>query len=379
MSSDDLEEQLEWEERRADVPIGMHMVAGSCAGVAEHICMYPVDTFKVRPFVFTARDPCDAVRPHRCNPPSPPLLPSSLNALFTPPGARAPFCRRLSLASQTHLQSSGTSSFSAFFRANGFLRLWRGSPAVLLGCVPSHAAYFSAYEFGKARTGAGAPGHHPLAAALTGACATVLHDSVSAPMDMVKQRLQLGYYKGVVHCVRSIVAQDGAASLWRSFPTTLAMNVPYAAAVVAANESAKTLLAPLLGAGNLSLYLVSGAVAGATAGAATTPLDVVKTRLQTMALVGANVVPVAPLCGSCDATAMESAAAIAARSGAAASGGGLFATTLRVATALWATEGLRGFFRGAAARMAVNAPSQAISWASYEVVKGFLTSRFADR
>ncbi len=284
---------------------------------------------------------------------------------------------------QTHVQSSGTSSFSTFFRANGFFRLWRGSPAVLLGCVPSHAAYFSAYEVGKARTGAGAPGHHPLAAALTGACATVLHDGVSAPMDMVKQRLQLGYYKGVAHCVRSIVAADGAASLWRSFPATLAMNVPYAAAVVAANESAKTLLAPLLGTGNLSLYLASGALAGAAAGAATTPLDVVKTRLQTMALVGGNVAPVAPLCGACDATAVESAAALAARTagagaaGAGGGGGGLLATTSRVARALWATEGLRGFFRGAAARMAVNAPSQAISWASYEVVKGMLTTRFA--
>ena len=285
------------------------------------------------------------------------------------------------------MQTSGTSSFSTFFRANGFFRLWRGSPAVLLGCVPSHAAYFSAYEVGKARTGAGAPGHHPLAAALTGACATVLHDGVSAPMDMVKQRLQLGYYKGVVHCVRSIVAADGAASLWRSFPATLAMNVPYAAAVVAANESAKTLLAPLLGAGNLALYLASGAVAGAAAGAPTTPLDVVKTRLQTMALVGANVVPVAPLCGACDATAVETAAALAARTGGgvgggagggAGGGGNLFATTARVARALWATEGLRGFFRGAAARMAVNAPSQAISWASYEVVKGLLTSRHAE-
>jgi len=288
------------------------------------------------------------------------------------------------------VQSSGTSSFSAFYRANGFFRLWRGSPAVLLGCVPSHAAYFSAYEVGKARTGAGAPGHHPIAAAATGACATILHDSVSAPMDMVKQRLQLGYYKGVFHCVRSIVAQDGAASLWRSFPATLAMNVPYAAAVVAANESAKTLLAPLLGTGNLSLFLASGAVAGAVAGVATTPLDVVKTRLQTMALVGANVVPVAPLCGACDATAMESAAALAARTAAAVgpSGGGaggasgganLLATTLRVARALWATEGLRGFFRGAAARMAVNAPSQAVSWASYEAVKGLLTSRYVER
>lgn len=26
-----------------------HMVAGSCAGLGEHVVMYPVDTIKVRP------------------------------------------------------------------------------------------------------------------------------------------------------------------------------------------------------------------------------------------------------------------------------------------------------------------------------------------
>ena len=55
---DDLEEQLEWEERRSDVPIALHMVAGSCAGVAEHICMYPIDTFKVRCGFQAPRFPC---------------------------------------------------------------------------------------------------------------------------------------------------------------------------------------------------------------------------------------------------------------------------------------------------------------------------------
>ena len=78
--------------------------------------------------------------------------------------ARAPLLTpRNSPHAQTHLQLSGTSSVPTFLRANGFLRLWRGAPAVLMGCVPSHAAYFSAYEVGKARMGADAPGHHPIA------------------------------------------------------------------------------------------------------------------------------------------------------------------------------------------------------------------------
>jgi len=44
-----VEEQLEWEEfdSKRGVSFLQHMVAGSCAGVAEHLLMYPIDTFKV--------------------------------------------------------------------------------------------------------------------------------------------------------------------------------------------------------------------------------------------------------------------------------------------------------------------------------------------
>ena len=45
---EELEESLEWEERKDSVPMHMHMLAGSCAGVAEHLMMFPIDTYKVR-------------------------------------------------------------------------------------------------------------------------------------------------------------------------------------------------------------------------------------------------------------------------------------------------------------------------------------------
>ena len=178
-----------------------------------------------------------------------------------------------------------TLSFGDFLKRDGFWRLWRGAPAVVLGSIPSHAAYFSAYEAGKEALGANRPGHHPVEAAATGALATTVHDGVATPMDVVKQRLQLGYYRGVVHCVRTMAAEEGLLSLWRSYPTTLIMNMPYAAAVVSANESFKKLLVPVTGPLSLSTYLLSGAGAGAIAAAATCPLDVVKTRLQTQGML----------------------------------------------------------------------------------------------
>ena len=40
------EDELDWEEWDGVAPFWQHMVAGSCAGVIEHTCMFPVDTLK---------------------------------------------------------------------------------------------------------------------------------------------------------------------------------------------------------------------------------------------------------------------------------------------------------------------------------------------
>lgn len=125
--------------------------------------------------------------------------------------------------------------------------------------------------------------------------ATTLHDAVLTPMDVVKQRLQLGYYKGVVDCVRTIVREEGWAALYRSYPTTIAMNVPYASLVVATNESVKKVLNPS-GEMNMPAYLVAGALSGAVASFFTNPLDVIKTRLQVRGNAWrANAAPCCPL------------------------------------------------------------------------------------
>jgi solute carrier family 25 iron transporter 28/37 len=269
-------------------------------------------------------------------------------------------------------------SLRVFLSETPFLRLWRGAPALFAGCVPSHAAYFSAYEAAKAWLGADARAgeHQPLAAAASGAVATVLHDGVLTPMDAVKQRLQLGYYAGVRDCVRAMVRAEGAASLWRAFPTTLAMNVPYAAAAVAVNESAKLFLAPLTGAATGATFALAGAVAGAVAGGASTPLDVIKTRLQCAAVASAGVACAAPACAAATPRCGAAATPIQRAASALARGGvrGAFSAALLVAADVWKTEGARGFFRGALARMAVHAPSQAISWATYEAVKKLLAA-----
>lgn len=59
------------------------------------------------------------------------------------------------------------------------------------------------------RFGVNQPGHHPAGAAVAGAAATVFHDAIMTPMDVVKQRLQLGYHKGMLDCIMTIRRTEG--------------------------------------------------------------------------------------------------------------------------------------------------------------------------
>ena len=111
---------------------------------------------------------------------------------------------------------------------------------------------------------------------MAGALASFAHDAIMTPLDVCKQRMQLGLHTGgLVDCIREVARVEGPGALYRSLPTTLIMNLPYGAVMVATNESMKTLLNPS-GEHNTGALLVSGGVAGATAAAATNPLDVAK-------------------------------------------------------------------------------------------------------
>lgn len=81
-------------------------------------------------------------------------------------------------------------------------------------------------------------------AAAAGAVATLVHDSIMTPMDVVKQRLQLGYHNGIGDCVRAIMKTEGVKAFYISLPTTLFMNLPYGCIMVATNERLKAFLNP---------------------------------------------------------------------------------------------------------------------------------------
>ena len=194
--------------------------------------------------------------------------------------------------------------------------------------------------------------HH---AAICGVAATAAHDCILTPMDVIKQRLQLGCYQGAIDCTRSVIRTEGLFALFRSYPTTLLINAPYGAVLVAANENFKSWLVPSEGV-LLPWYFLSAGMAAACASALTHPLDVVKTRLQTQDCFCRQPPPTCPRRGLLPIPVVVPKYTD-------------FSTTVRL---ILLEEGFRGFYRGLIPRAALSIPGAAMCWGTYESVKTLL-------
>ena len=84
---------------------------------------------------------------------------------------------------------------------------------------------------------------------MAGALASLAHDAVMTPLDVVKQRMQLGLYPRPFVALRSILRTEGVCALYSSYFTTILMNMPNAAVLVVTNDWMKSGPQPLRQAG----------------------------------------------------------------------------------------------------------------------------------
>ncbi|XP_068606993.1 mitoferrin-2-like [Brachionichthys hirsutus] len=311
--STSVEPEMDYEGLPRGVASSTHMLAGSVAGVMEHCLMYPVDCVKTR-----------------------------MQSLHPEPGARY---RNVMDALRRIVQTEGV------------WRPIRGVNVLAVGAGPAHALYFASYEKIKFSLSdaihPGANGH--FANGVAGCMATLLHDAIMNPAEVVKQRMQMfnSPYRGALDCGASLLRREGPAAFYRSFTTQLTMNVPFQALHFMTYEHLQERLNPRRRY-DPSSHVVSGALAGAVAAAATTPLDVCKTLLNTQEARAVHVIQ---------------AGAVGRRiSGL----GEAFRTVYR-------TGGVPAFFKGAQARVIYQMPSTAISWSVYEFFKYFITKRQHER
>ena len=183
---------------------------------------------------------------------------------------------------KTRLQARRHGERVALFRG-----LYRGIGGNLVGVAPATALFFAAYEPMKAalaagRDGGGSGGGGDVASHLAaGAVAGLVSSVVRVPTEVIKTRRQVGASAGA--SLRSIVAANGVAGLFVGYGSFLLRDLPFDAIEFAGYESMKTTWATLHSKSDVNGAEAAGigAVAGAFAGAVTTPLDVVKTRLMT--------------------------------------------------------------------------------------------------
>lgn len=399
--------------QQSEMEYTQHMFAGAFAGTMEHTVMFPVDTVKTRMQLVAAASSSSASS-------------SSLTSSTS------------SSSSINMIKSTIPNVIRSILKTDGVKGLYRGVVAGGLGAGPAHAVYFATYEYGKkmfrlnpiasssSQTSLSSSAYGEFVAdASAGALATIVGDAVQTPLDTVKQRMQMQLggncpsevkamsgegigggssssrtssssisssssnttgppatrkFKSAFDALRTIVRNEGAHVLYRSYPTTLIMNVPFTAIHVGLYESAKRALKIEEEDEGFRTQFLAGGFAGGIAGFLTTPMDVVKTRMQTHCEVAlgcdvSKTVETATanqtcavrgdpkLCVSTTSTPTTAPPPSSSRSVYAS------ANAFKVARHVAEREGAKALFSGATARVLFHVPAAAICWTAYEFMK----------
>ncbi|KAL5606885.1 hypothetical protein BROUX41_003262 [Berkeleyomyces rouxiae] len=198
---------------------------------------------------------------------------------------------------KTRLQSA-----DGFFASGGFRGVYRGIGSAVVGSAPGAALFFCTYETVKttlaarlrlsANPAVDAAATHMLAASLgeVAACA------VRVPTEVVKQRAQAGQHGGSSRAALAAILAQGSlprvwAALYRGWGITVMREVPFTViqfplwealkrmgrtrrTAAGTDKNGKATDVPAL---ESAAY---GSFSGGVAAAATTPLDVLKTRVM---------------------------------------------------------------------------------------------------
>lgn len=286
----------------------INLTAGALAGIFEHTVTFPLDSLKTR-------------------------MQNTSNGSIMPRGLRA--------------------EVKSISSTEGLGRLWRGVWSVVIGAGPAHAIYFASYEQSKQTLlnwqqenlskypQLDNPQTKSFLLGCSGATATILSDAVMTPFDVIKQRLQLNQHRDLISCVRSIIRTEGFKAFYLSYPTTLLLNVPFHSIQFPCYELVQDTINPKREYSPLK-HCLAGAVAGGVAAAATTPIDTLKTLLQTRGL-------------------LESTEASKIRG------------SVSAAKFIIAKRGYRGLWAGMTPRILAHMPATAACWTIYEYFKMFLS------
>ncbi|KAI5955300.1 hypothetical protein KGF54_001861 [Candida jiufengensis] len=189
-------------------------------------------------------------------------------------------------------------AYTTVLKEEGFFRgLYGGYTPAVLGSFPSTAAFFGTYEYTKRKMINDFHMNDTLSYFIAGLLGDLASSIFYVPSEVLKTRLQLqgaynnpytrecGYnYKGLINAIIQIYKKEGFKTFFFGYKETLFRDLPFSALQLSFYEKFRQLAIYYNhDSTNLSVpvELFTGAAAGGLAGVLTTPLDVIKTRIQT--------------------------------------------------------------------------------------------------
>ncbi|XP_006896483.1 PREDICTED: solute carrier family 25 member 41 [Elephantulus edwardii] len=121
----------------------------------------------------------------------------------------------------------------------GFRSLWRGNGINVLKIAPEYAIKFSAFEQCKNYFSSERRTPPFQERILAGSLAAAISQTLINPMEVLKTRLTLGrtgQYKGLRHCARQILEQEGPRAFYRGYLPNMLGIIPYACTDLAVYE-----------------------------------------------------------------------------------------------------------------------------------------------
>jgi solute carrier family 25, member 39/40 len=389
-SSSSLEQQPHTTTKVATDPLWVRIVSGSVGSTLTAVLVTPLEVVKVRQQFqspsttaysqnITISSTVTPKRVGQCsscgvfvfnNGLKECILPRSIVPYFDPITGRLK-------ENATVSKSKGTfTMLRSIFRTEGMAGIYAGLTPTLVMGIPNTVLYFASYEEFRERIKRSEMVSAGFGPALAGAAARAVASFATAPLELIRTRqaAQIGGGQmagGLIAELKNVVSVEGAFSLYKGLGPTLMRDVPFSAVYWYFVEKMR------LSWGDESNFapteqawhaLVNGSTAGMLAAAITTPLDVVKTRLQVMPYAEVEAILQTSTAAVCDPPC-----AILYDVKPAAQKANPSSTTLAMIRHIVSEDGISGLWRGNQARMIKVAPACAIMLSTYEIGKRLLS------
>lgn len=297
--------------------------------------------------------------------------------------ARIPLHPVDTLKSQVQAYSNSTSMLE-LLRHQNLRNLYSGFLPTVLVSIPGVTTYFGAYEASKsALERAFNTENSNLINFASGLAAETVSCVVWVPGDIIKERLQVQQirssnihfqYRGAFDVLRDVYQKHGLLNgIYRGYGATILSFGPYSAFYLMFYEILKKKLCHWTKTEEANITLpisfCCGGVAGAIASWITSPLDLVKIRLQIQRAAAQNAAAVAAsgVAASPDASPLSRQFRIEYT----------YRNSFDALQQIYRQTGVKGLFKGSCARMAFSAPAAALTVGLFDVIRSNIAKKLA--